>query len=308
MDLFDRLRRLRMRIRLFVLALILVLGAFIATLFLNLSVETVGILASVALVFVLGFLLLIALTVSRYKRLCKNNLMKELLEDSYASVSYREKDGFSEEEIAASGMIMMGNSFSSSNLVSGSRGTVSFEMADVTVAQKTQHAKGYHIVTFFDGCWMTFQLEKDFGTTIHIREKGFSGNQSLSASRKRLSLYPVEHKEFNRFFRVYVEDEEQARYILSPLMIEEILKINFALQGDLMVAFSGHTVHVAIHGIKRDLDQILPDDADRRTLKREMLLDVSLVTDFVDRLAEEDSPFLLDDSEDDTAVENILVK
>ena len=292
MDLFDRLRRYRLRIRLFVFSLLLVLIAFLASLFFDLPLETVGILASAALVFVLGFLLLISVTVSRYKRLCKDNLMKELLEDSYGSVSYREKDGFSEEEIAESALIMMGNSFESANLVTGERGGVRFEMADVTIGQKTPSGKGYHSVTFFDGCWMTFHLDKTFITTLHIKEKSFSGNQSLSQNRKPLSFVAFENKDFSRFFRVYAEDEARARYILSPLWIDAIMEINYALSGDLMIAFSENTVHVAIHGIKREWDPILPHRVDRRTLKREMLLDVSMITDFVDRLAEDDSLFI----------------
>ena len=292
MDLFDRLRRLRIRIRLFSLTLLAVLLAFMATLFLGLSEYTIGILASLTLSSVLVLALLIALTVTRYKRLCKDNLMKELLEDSYASVSYREKEGFSEEEIAASGMIMMGNSFESTNLVKGERGDISFEMADVTVSRQTPSGKGYNTITFFDGCWMTFHLNKSFGTTIQIREKGFSGNQRIAPDKKPLSLLSVENKEFNRFFRVYAEDEERARYILSPLFIEAVLAINCSLQGDLMLALMDDTVHFAIHGIKRDLDTILPDEVDRRTLKREMLLDVSMITDFVDRLAEDETLFI----------------
>ncbi len=301
MDLFDRLRRLRWRIRLFSLALFLIVLAFVVSLFFNLSAETVGVLASLALSFVLSVSLLIALTVTRYKKLCKDNLMKELLEDSYASVSYRGKEGFSEEEIASSGMIMMGNSFESVNLVKGERGDISFEMADVTISRKTKSGKGYHTVTFFDGCWMTFRLHKSFGTTLHIKEKGFSGNQG--PKRTPLSLVMLENREFNRFFRVYAEDEERARYILSPLFIEAVLAINSSLQGDLMLALSDNTVHVAIHGIKREWESILPEGADRRTLKREMLLDVSLITDFVDHLTEDESLFI---PENDHEQETIL--
>lgn len=296
MDLFRRLRRYRFRIRLFVLALLLILIAFSISLFLKPSLETVGILASVALVFVLAFVLLIAVTVSRYKRLCKDNLMKELLEDSYGSVSYREKDGFSEEEIAESGLIMMGNSFESANLVTGERGGVRFEMADVTIGQKTQSGKGYHSVTFFDGCWMTFHLNREFTTTLHIKEKDFSNNQSVSKNRRSLSPVMLEHKDFNRFFRVYAEDEACARYILSSPWIDEIMEIKYALSKDLMIAFSKDTVHVAIHGIKREWDPILPHQVDRRTLKREMLLDISMITDFVDRLAENEALFIPENS------------
>ena len=303
MDLFDRLQRWRLRIRLFSLTLLVILLAFVGSLFLNLSVETVGILASLTLSSVLTFLLLIMLMVSRYKKLCKDNLMKELLEDSYGAVIYREKDGFSEEEIAESGMIMMGNSFQSSNLVTGERGGIRFEMADVTIGQKTPSGKGYHSITFFDGCWMTFHLDKTFVTTLHIKEKNFSGNQSLSQKRKQFSLLNLENKEFNRFFRVYAEDEARARYILSPLWIDAIMEINYALSGDLMIAFSENTVHVAIHGIKREWDPILPRQVDRRTLKREMLLDVSMITDFVDHLTEDETLFI---PENDPEQETLL--
>lgn len=301
MDLFDRLRRLRWRIRLFSLTLFLIVLAFVVALFFNLSQETTGVLASLALSSVLSISLLIALTVSRYKSLCRNNLMKELLEDSYASVSYREKEGFSEEEIASSGMIMMGNSFESVNLVKGERGDILFEMADVTISRKTKSGKGYHTVTFFDGCWMTFHLNKSFGTTLHIKEKGFSGNQRPQT--KPLSLVVLENREFNRFFRVYAEDEERARYILSPLFIDSVLAINASLQGDLMLALSDNTVHVAIHGIKREWGDILPEEADRRTLKREMLLDVSMITDFVDHLTEDETLFI---PENDPEQETLL--
>lgn len=283
----------------FVLALLSVLIAFQASLFFKPSLETIGILASGTLVFVLAFVLLISVTVSRYKRLCKDNLMKDLLEDSYASVSYREKDGFSQEQIAESGLIMMGNCFESKNLVTGERGDVRFEMADVTIGQKTPNGKGYHSVTFFDGCWMTFHLGRDLATTLHIKEKDFSNNQSLSANRKHLLPVVIENRDFNRFFRVYAEDEACARYILSPLWIDAIMELKYALSGDLMIALSQNTVHVAVHGIKREWDPILPHQVDRRTLKREMLLDVSMITDFVDRLSECEA-FFLPDAEEET--------
>ena len=291
MDLFDRLRRLRLRIAAFSLLLGAVFVSGGILLFWIRDMALVGIIASVALVLILSFILLIGITVAHYKKLCRESLAETLLKDSFSGVSFHAKKGFSREEIENSGMILMGNEFLSAGLVTGERNGVLFKMSDVTVRHKIPTQNGYNLITFFDGSVMSFSFPKCFATTLQVKDKSFSSNQTLSPDRKRLSSYAVENREFNRFFRVMAEDCVKASYILTPKMLDEILTINYTLPGDLLFVFSENTLYVAVHGSKRTWDAILPHRVDYRVLKQKMLLDVMLINDFVDALHENSAVF-----------------
>ena len=99
MDLFDRLRRLRLRIAVFSVLLGAVFVSLCVLLFWFRDVASVGIIASVALVLILSFTLLIGVTVAHYKKLCRDSLAQTLLKDSFSNVSFHAKEGFSKEEI-----------------------------------------------------------------------------------------------------------------------------------------------------------------------------------------------------------------
>lgn len=72
---------------------------------------------------------------------------------------------------------------------------------------------------------------------------------------KNTQLVTLEDTEFEKEFAVYSTDQVEARYILSPTMIEHIKTIKSKLGNDMYLSFFNNKVYIAI---PNDLDSLSP--------------------------------------------------
>lgn len=134
--------------------------------------------------------------------------------------------------------------FSSDDLVTGTIGTTPFEASDVYRHYSTG-GKNSRTVVVFRGLF--FHL--DFNKRLTGRTLVEPSDAAASVLGDRDGLRPVtlENANFAQAFRVHSSDEVEARYILTPAMMERILALKARTTRPLYLAFANNRAYLGVH-------------------------------------------------------------
>ncbi|MGE5474786.1 MAG: DUF3137 domain-containing protein [Ignavibacteriales bacterium] len=159
-------------------------------------------------------------------------------------------DGYINEDIyMRSGLFNeMGNKYSGSSFVKGKLGYTNFMMSYVI----SQNEHDDHADTLFDGMFMVAEFNKRFsGRTVvlpDIAENTFGNiiGTWLQKNNKRIEkLAKLEDAEFEKRFAVYSTDQIQARYLLTPGMMERLVELRNKFKS-ISVSFVDNRMFLAI--------------------------------------------------------------
>jgi Protein of unknown function (DUF3137) len=144
------------------------------------------------------------------------------------------------------------------DLIKGKADKTSISFSEVHAEYKTTNSKGqtsWH--TIFRGILFTADFNKHFKGRTIAKQKGFWNFISFGNIE-------LENPEFRKEFVVYADDSIEARYILSPALMEKMLQLNRNWGGSLGFSFIGSQLTIAIpmdtnffeisHWTKIDLD------------------------------------------------------
>jgi Protein of unknown function (DUF3137) len=150
------------------------------------------------------------------------------------------------------------NSFLSLNLVpkptstafedhfSGAHAGIAFALCEATVTQ----GSGKEAHTVFHG--QIFQLitqRKLYGTTVILRDPGWLDRFQCPTGMKKVGL---EDPNFEKVFEVYGTDQVEAREILTPTFMQELVDLETSYAGQhLRCGFVGSDVLIAMEGPDR---------------------------------------------------------
>ncbi len=135
--------------------------------------------------------------------------------------------------------------------ISGFHNGVPFIMCELWVGYKrnfSDEKEGPDSV--FSGQFFVARFNKRFSSTVFIRPKtglkGIWGNNDISGYTNRIGeKVSLEDPEFMNMFEVYAEDQVEARYILTPSLMERIKELARKTGGQFYIAFSKNKITVA---------------------------------------------------------------
>ncbi len=177
--------------------------------------------------------------------------------------------------------------------VSGRLGSTAVQFSEVHAEYRASSGKRSQSqwTTLFKGLFFTADFNKEFsGTTVVVPDVaervlgGWLGKllQSMNFTRTG-ELVKLENPVFEKYFAVYADDQVEARYILTPSLMERLVEFRELPEtGDrIFVSFAHSRVHVAVPQ-ERDmfeprLSQTLLDFA----MIREYYLDLALAAGIV---------------------------
>lgn len=154
---------------------------------------------------------------------------------------YQASNGHSESEFIGTELFnSKPDRYHSEDLIKGKVDKTAICFSEVHAEYKTTSSKGqtsWH--TIFRGMLFTADFNKHFNGRTIVKEKGFwdfiaFGNIEL------------ENPQFNKQFGVYADDSIEARYILSPVLMEKLLALNQNWGGSLGFSFIGSHLTIAI--------------------------------------------------------------
>ncbi len=172
------------------------------------------------------------------------------------SFQYQPKGFISRSEFEASRLFASEsfNTYSGEDLVSGTHGATAFRFSELHVKHVERNKKGTSTRIVFDGLFFVADCNKAFrGHTLVLpdlaeRTLGSFGRafQSLGSAVSNLQLVELEDPAFERAFKVSASDPVEARYLLSPSLMQRILAFHQNTGGKLRLGFMGGRVYVAL--------------------------------------------------------------
>jgi len=136
----------------------------------------------------------------------------------------------------------------------GTLGATKFEFCELKVEHLSggKDSKRGNWKTIFKGLYFVADFNKHFHShTVVLPDAlegtlGFLGRALQSMNPMRDDLIRLEDPEFEREFVVYGGDQVEARYILTPALMQRMLALKHKVGGKVYFAFTGSEVHVAM--------------------------------------------------------------
>jgi hypothetical protein len=220
------------------------------------------------------------------------------------SFRYEPHRSISREEFEASRLYAgeVFNTYAGEDFVTGRHGETAFRFCEIHAKHVTRRKKRTETRTVFDGLFFVADFNKSFrGQTLVLpdtaeRTLGSFGRafQSLASRGAGMQLVELECPEFERAFVVRTTDPVEARYLLSPSLMQRIrafhdntgskLRIGFLrgrvyvalpMEGDLFSTHGAPGVPAAFAGLARSTAPLTLDDV--RRWSGELLFAIGIV-------------------------------
>lgn len=180
--------------------------------------------------------------------------------------------------------------------LTGRRGDVDFEFFEAHLEdRRTTTSNGRtrtRYVTVFRGQCLRLDFHKRFfGETLVTRDAGFFNR---FGGRRGMDRARLEDPEFEKAFEVYTTDQVEARFLLTPDMMQALVDLERVFRGkSLRCAFSGAEMFICVEGADLFEPGSLFTPLDNPERVRELLEDFAVVFKLIDtvsrrRQAEED--------------------
>lgn len=226
----------------------------------------------------------------RYTTYYKENVVKAALAEVFTDMTFEPKFGISREVVASTRMIQMGNRYSANDLITGKYHEVAFTQSDVCIEDETTDSKGNtSTTTLFKGRWMIFEFNKEFRCDLQVISKHFFSSRRkgglFTKKEERLHKVEFEDEAFNKEFKVYAQDEQEAFYLLTPQIMQALMALRAGMRAPIMLMFVGGRLHIAVYNGKDAFEAKLFGKLDLSQEKARILADTRVITDFVDGMA-----------------------
>lgn len=218
----------------------------------------------------------------------KHDLVESILKEIFTDLYFDPNRGLHNSVIKNTGMMQMGNRYSSDDYIKGKYKDIAFEQADVCIQQVTTDSEGRsHTTTYFRGRWMIFDFNKNFASDLQVRESGFTYAKKkggwFTPKEEKMKKLELEDAEFNKGFNVYASNDHEAYYILTPHIMQSMKTLRERTKGKLILCFVASRLHVGVNSndnafeppIFRAIDENIVN-----SIKQE----ISVITRFVDEL------------------------
>ncbi len=231
---------------------------------------------------------------SGYRRDFKNTIVRGVIEFMEPNLRYYPDQGISSRQFQQSELFKQRiDRYRCEDLVQGRIGQTDVAFSEVHAQYKTSSGSGKnrrtHWHTIFKGVFFIGDFHKDFhGRTVVLPDRaekllGRFGQTLQGWNIARGQLVKLEDIEFEREFVVYSDDQIEARYILSPGMMERIVALKRKLNTDISLSFFGSRVYAAFSMRDNLFEPKLLGATDLETLL-EYVSELRLATDIVEDL------------------------
>jgi hypothetical protein len=181
--------------------------------------------------------------------------------------------------------------YNGDDYVSGDIGKTSLEFSELHVSRVEGSGKNRRTVQVFNGLFFIGDFHKNFnGETYVLTDTaeswfGSIGSKLQSMNMSRPSLVKLEDSEFEKCFVVYSSDQVEARYILSPSLMERILKLKSKLKCNVQMSFKSSKVFMSIPMSKNFLAPSLFNSLLESKQLDEYFSDLKLMIEIVEDLS-----------------------
>lgn len=192
---------------------------------------------------------------ANYKSRFKNDVIGSILRSVDPSLSIRPKDGISEAEFRSSQLFSNNpDRYFTEDLIAGKIDKTSFYFAEVHAEYKTEtqtkNGRQTHWHNIIKGIIFVGDFNKHFNGVTIIRPKDFGSSLGAWFSKNVYSfgdknVIELENDTFSKNFIVYSNDQIEARYILTPSLMERIGALNQRSSQTVSLSFVAANMYIA---------------------------------------------------------------
>lgn len=244
-------------------------------------------------IFIISIIITIVITrgpVRKFTLAFKDTFVLKSLNNVFTNLAYHPEKGLNKEIIANTGMMDMGDRYSSNDLISAKYKNISVQQADVHIEEEreTRDKDGNthtYYVTLFKGRWMVFDFNKEFKANIQVRSKNFlNARANTFLGKSKYNKVAMEDQEFNKMFRIFAQDDHDAFYILTPHLMEKIKKLSESVKSPLLFCFVDNKLHIGIENGKDSFEHSVFKKINEEEEKNKISSEIKEITNFVDEL------------------------
>ena len=174
----------------------------------------------------------------------KEEVVNEIIHAFCSNATYSPNDGVGEDLFKNSGLFTSPDRYHAEDLIEGCLGKTSFICSEVHAeerkARSTKNGVQYYWEDIFKGFLFIADFHKDFqGETTVLRDSFFK--IKMGASRVKM-----ESPDFEKVFDVFSTNQIEARYLITPSMMERMLKLDSNFKKGITISFRNSTILVAI--------------------------------------------------------------
>lgn len=137
--------------------------------------------------------------------------------------------------------------------VCGRKNAVGYSILEARATRTEGSGKNRRTITIFKGVIVRLDFNKHFqGHTVVVpnsESQILGGLFGEASSRRRKDLCRMENVEFEDAYSVYSTDQQEARYILTPKLMELIMRARAHLSNGLRVSFHDNSAFLTLPGM-----------------------------------------------------------
>ena len=181
----------------------------------------------------------------KFNQRYKTEVIHPSLKMQYPDIEYKPDIGFGQKAIARTKLIdPKANQIASSDYIKYTVGNTIVQFSNVLASQTSRN----NDTELFRGAIMAIAFNKYFQGEYLLVDRSYRSIASvlyhaLGGAGKAIEL---ESPEFNKVFALYGKSEQQARYILSPALMQKILDLQQHTKAPLSFSFRGQMMYIAI--------------------------------------------------------------
>lgn len=223
-----------------------------------------------------------------YKDYYKNVFVRQMIQNVIPGAIYEPAQGFPRQMISATGLMQMGNVYHSEDYIKGVYNGVEFERADMLIQNETTDSEGNtSTTTYLRGRWMVFESNKTFSADLQIIQKGFGyANKRkgwFTRKENRRHEIKTEDESFNKQFQSLCQDDVEAFYLLTPGVMQAMMRLAASMDGKVMIGFVDNRIHVAVNSSKDSLEAPVTRSF-RNSDFEDVTREINAITTFVENL------------------------
>lgn len=192
---------------------------------------------------------------ANYKGRFKNEVIGSILRSVDPSLNISPDEGISEAEFRSSQLFSASpDRYFTEDLITGKIDKTSFHFAEVHAEYKTEtqtkNGRQTHWHDIIKGIIFVGDFNKHFKGVTIVRPKDFSSSLGAWFSKNIYSfgdknVVELENDTFNKNFIVYSNDQIEARYILTPSLMERIGALNQRSSHTVSLSFINANMYIA---------------------------------------------------------------
>lgn len=169
----------------------------------------------------------------------KNDIVKTALEKLRPDLVYSPDLHITQEVFESSNLFSAPDRYSGEDLIEGAHDKTTFSFSEIHAERRHKSKNNTHYSTICKGLFMVADFNK------HIRNETYvlTSGAKIFSKFKRVKL---ENPVFEENFKVFSDNGIEARYILTPGLMEKIIDLEKKFNAQLYMSFRGCSVYIAM--------------------------------------------------------------